>query len=118
VDRPSRSRRRSRFHKRMISRSFSTRIGIPMESDMRTKTEQKVESDVGIKREIRMADNTQKDRKGWVSGDDPMTGAQESYLKTLSEQAHKPDPAEDHKLTKAEASELIDKMRGKAGLEK
>ena len=62
------------------------------------------------------ADNTQKDPKDWVSGDDPMTGAQESYLKTLAEQAHESPPPEDE-LTKAEASELIDKMRQKAGLE-
>ncbi|WP_027574468.1 DUF3072 domain-containing protein [Bradyrhizobium sp. WSM1743] len=62
-----------------------------------------------------MADNTQKDPKDWVSGDDPMTGAQESYLKTLAEQAHQDLPKEE--LTKAEASELIDKMRQKAGLE-
>ena len=63
-----------------------------------------------------MADNTQKDPKDWVSGDDPMTGAQESYLKTLAEQAHEQPPEDE--LTKAEASELIDKMRQKAGLEK
>lgn len=50
-----------------------------------------------------------------VFGDDPMTGAQESYLKTLAEQTHQDLPAEE--LTKAEASELIDKMRQKAGLE-
>ncbi|MBR0813016.1 DUF3072 domain-containing protein [Bradyrhizobium diazoefficiens] len=62
-----------------------------------------------------MADNTRKDSKDWVSGDDPMTGAQESYLKTLAEQAHVSPPADE--LTKAEASELIDKMRQKAGLE-
>ncbi|MVT51937.1 DUF3072 domain-containing protein [Bradyrhizobium yuanmingense] len=62
-----------------------------------------------------MADNTRKDPKDWVSGDDPMTGAQESYLKTLAEQAHQDLPEEE--LTKAEASELIDKMRQKAGLE-
>ncbi|WP_025036167.1 DUF3072 domain-containing protein [Bradyrhizobium sp. DOA9] len=62
-----------------------------------------------------MADNTRKDPKDWVSGDDPMTGAQESYLKTLAEQAHDSPPADE--LTKAEASELIDKMRQKAGLE-
>ncbi|MCA1381217.1 MULTISPECIES: DUF3072 domain-containing protein [unclassified Bradyrhizobium] len=62
-----------------------------------------------------MADNTQKDPKDWVSGDDPMTGAQESYLKTLAEQAHESPPADE--LTKAEASELIDKMRQKAGLD-
>jgi hypothetical protein len=62
-----------------------------------------------------MADNTEKDPKDWVSGDDPMTGAQESYLKTLSEQAHKPLP--NVGLTKAEASELIDELREKNGLE-
>jgi hypothetical protein len=44
-----------------------------------------------------------------------MTGAQESYLKTLAEQAHKPMPNED--LTKAEASEKIDQLRQKTGLE-
>jgi hypothetical protein len=64
-----------------------------------------------------MADNTQKDPKDWVSGSDPMTGAQGSYLKTLSEQAHKPDPTTE-KLTKAEASELIDEMREDADLSK
>src|SRR3954471_13963054 len=32
--------------------------------------------------------NTQKDPDDWVSGDEPMTGAQASYLKTLCEQAH------------------------------
>lgn len=37
-----------------------------------------------------MADNTQEDSKDWVSGDDPMTDAQESYLKTLAGQAQKP----------------------------
>ncbi|MCK1723462.1 DUF3072 domain-containing protein [Bradyrhizobium sp. 141] len=62
-----------------------------------------------------MADNTGKDPKDWVSGNDPMTGAQESYLKTLAEQARQTPPEQD--LTKAEASELIDKMRQKAGLE-
>ena len=62
-----------------------------------------------------MADNTQKDPKDWVSGSDPMTGAQGSYLKTLSEQAHKPDPTKED-LTKAEASELIDELREDANL--
>jgi Protein of unknown function (DUF3072) len=69
-----------------------------------------------LEKEISMNDNTQKDPKDWVSGDDPMTGAQASYLKTLAEQAHKPLPNND-KLTKAEASELIDELREKAGLE-
>lgn len=63
-----------------------------------------------------MADNTRKEPKDWVSGADPMTGAQESYLKTLAEQAHQ--DLREEELTKAEASELIDEMRQKAGLER
>jgi hypothetical protein len=61
-------------------------------------------------------DNTQKDPDQWVSGDDPMTGAQASYLKTLCEQAGTPDIFREN-LTKAEASKLIDAMRPKAGVE-
>ncbi|MBS3649126.1 DUF3072 domain-containing protein [Pseudaminobacter sp. 19-2017] len=53
------------------------------------------------------ASNMEKDPEDWVSGDEPMTGAQKSYLKTLSEQAHDEKAlAED--LTKAEASKRID----------
>ena len=48
------------------------------------------------------------------SGDEPMTGAQASYLKTLCEQAH--SDAFDENLTKAEASKLIEEMREKAGV--
>ena len=55
-------------------------------------------------------DNTRKDPEDWVSGDEPMTGAQASYLKTLSEQAHQPD-AYDAGLTKAEASRRIDALK-------
>ncbi|WP_156433676.1 DUF3072 domain-containing protein, partial [Bradyrhizobium retamae] len=36
----------------------------------------------------RIDSNTEKDPDDWVSGDEPMTGAQASYLKTLCEQAH------------------------------
>lgn len=57
--------------------------------------------------------NTQKDPDDWVSGDDPMTGAQASYLKTLSEQAGEPDAFDAH-LTKAEASKRIDALKAKA----
>jgi Protein of unknown function (DUF3072) len=32
--------------------------------------------------------NMAKDPDEWVTGDEPMTGAQRSYLKTLSEEAH------------------------------
>ncbi|RWX76706.1 DUF3072 domain-containing protein [Neorhizobium lilium] len=58
------------------------------------------------------ASNTEKDPDDWVTGDEPMTGAQGSYLKTLSEQAHEPEAfAED--LSKAEASKRIDALRSK-----
>ena len=59
--------------------------------------------------------NTEKDPDDWVSGDEPMTGAQASYLKTLSAQAHQPD-AFNERLTKAEASKEIDRLREKIGL--
>ncbi len=59
--------------------------------------------------------NTLKDPDDWVSGDEPMTGAQASYLKTLCEQAHCPESF-DETLTKAQASKLIDEMRKKAGV--
>jgi hypothetical protein len=62
-----------------------------------------------------LTDNTQKDPDEWVSGDDPMTGAQASYLKTLCEQAGTPEMYDDD-LTKAQASKLIDEMREKANV--
>jgi hypothetical protein len=43
-----------------------------------------------------------------------MTGAQASYLKTLSEQAHDPT-AFDPDLDKAEASKRIDQLKQKQG---
>jgi hypothetical protein len=60
-------------------------------------------------------DNAKKDPDEWLSGDDPMTGAQASYLKTLCEQAGIPEAFNDN-LTKAEASKLIEEMRKKAGV--
>ena len=60
--------------------------------------------------------NTEKDPDDWTTGDDPMTGAQASYLKTLSEQAHDPEAfAED--LSKAEASKRIDALRDRLKLQ-
>lgn len=60
--------------------------------------------------------NTVKDPEDWTTGDEPMTGAQASYLKTLSEQAHDPEMFAEH-LTKAEASQRIDTLRARLGLE-
>ena len=57
--------------------------------------------------------NAVKDPEDWTSGDDPMTGAQMSYLKTLSEQAQQRDMYSDD-LTKAEASKRIDALKAAA----
>ena len=60
--------------------------------------------------------NKQKEPDEWVSGDDPMTGAQASYLKTLSEEAGDSEVYEAN-LTKAEAAKRIDALKDKLGLE-
>lgn len=56
--------------------------------------------------------NTEKPVEGWVTGDEPITGAQASYLKTLCEEAGEafaPD------LSKAEASRRIEELQAKTG---
>lgn len=60
------------------------------------------------------AGNLEKDPEDWVSGHDPMTAAQGSYLKTLSEEAGEPEAYEEN-LDKAEASRRIDGLREKLG---
>lgn len=56
--------------------------------------------------------NTIKDPDDWTTGDEPMTGAQRSYLHTLGEEAGEEIPEE---MTKAEASELIDELQQRTG---
>jgi hypothetical protein len=53
-------------------------------------------------------DSTRKDPEEWVTGDEPMTGAQRSYLDTLAREAGEQLSAD---LTKAEASEHIDRLQ-------
>ena len=56
--------------------------------------------------------NAQKDPDNWTTGDEPMTGAQASYLKTLSEEAGEDfDP----NLSKADASKRIDALQDETG---
>jgi hypothetical protein len=56
--------------------------------------------------------NTIKDPDEWTTGEEPMTGAQESYLRTLaSEAGEEIEP----NLTKAEASKRIDELQEKTG---
>jgi hypothetical protein len=56
--------------------------------------------------------NPEKDPQEWVTGDEPMTGPQSSYLHTLAQEAGGPVPEE---LTKAEASEEIDRLQEATG---
>ena len=55
--------------------------------------------------------NAEKDPKDWVTGDEPMTGAQASYLRTLCEETGE---AFDEGLSKAAASEMIDRLKAKS----
>jgi hypothetical protein len=66
------------------------------------------------KRDPAPQSNTEKDPADWVTGGEPMTGAQASYMKTLSEIADEPE-AFDESLTKAEASMRIDDLKEKTG---
>jgi hypothetical protein len=56
--------------------------------------------------------NAIKDPDDWTTGDETMTGAQASYLKTLCDEAGEEfDPS----LTKAEASKRIDELQERTG---
>ena len=59
--------------------------------------------------------NPVKDPDQWTTGDEPMTGPQVSYLKTLLQQAGKSADDLDPKLTKADASKMIDELQSKTG---
>lgn len=50
----------------------------------------------------------EKDPSTWVTGDEPATGAQKSYLETLSRGTDEEVPED---LTKAEASQKIDELK-------
>jgi Protein of unknown function (DUF3072) len=56
--------------------------------------------------------NPEKAPEHWVTGDEPMTGPQRSYLHTLAQEAGRDVPDE---LTKVEASRLIDELQEVTG---
>ncbi len=56
--------------------------------------------------------NRIKDPDDWTTGEEPMTGAQRSYLHTLAEEAGE-QVSDD--LTKAEASKRIEELQDKTG---
>lgn len=56
--------------------------------------------------------NPEKDPEDWTTGDEPMTGPQESYLSTLAQEAGEEVPTD---LTKAEASKKIEELQERTG---
>jgi hypothetical protein len=68
--------------------------------------------EIRIKQEQSPGSNTAKDPDRWITGDEPATGAQRSYLQTLAEEAGTEVPAD---LTKAEASKRIDALQEETG---
>lgn len=59
-----------------------------------------------------MSEDASKPVEKWVTGDEPMTGPQRSYLETLAREAGEDVPDD---LTKAQASELIDRLQRTTG---
>jgi hypothetical protein len=57
--------------------------------------------------------NPEKDPSDWVTGDEPPTGPQESYLSTLAQEAG--EDVDVQSLTKAEASQKIDELKQSTG---
>jgi hypothetical protein len=57
--------------------------------------------------------NPEKDPSDWVTGQEPPTGPQESYLTTLAQEAG--EPVDVSALTKAEASQKIDELKSATG---
>jgi hypothetical protein len=53
----------------------------------------------------------EKDPEDWTTGDEPMTAPQESYLRTLAREAGEDVPGD---LSKAQASELIDRLQDRS----
>jgi Protein of unknown function (DUF3072) len=68
---------------------------------------------IGVSSGVDQDPALQKDPSDWVSGDDPMTSAQRSYLDTLARQAGEELPAD---LSKAEASQHIDRLKSQLGI--
>jgi Protein of unknown function (DUF3072) len=58
-------------------------------------------------------DNPEKDPEDWVTGDEPMTGPQRSYLQTLAREARREVDLDT--LSKAGASKLIDELQAASG---
>ena len=66
-----------------------------------------------VSEEMTPQDNPEKDPEDWVTGDEPMTGPQKSYLQTLAREAGREVDLDS--LSKADASKLIDELQVVSG---
>ncbi len=80
-----------------------------MQDDQQTDQNQPAQAQGG---QAQTGSNTEKNPAEWSTGGEPMTGAQASYLQTLSEQA---GVEFDANLSKADASKKIDELQKKTG---
>lgn len=83
---------------------------------MSDRNSARVPSPENLKRDLHSGSNIAKGASDGVSGNEPMTGAQASDLKTLSEEAREPE-AFKLNLSKAEASRRIDALKAKLRLQ-
>jgi hypothetical protein len=81
-------------------------------SETMSQSEPTAEQIPGIKQESDPGSNAAKNPDAWVTGDEPATGAQRSYLQTLAEEASEQVPDD---LNKAEASKKIDELQERTG---
>lgn len=86
----------------------ATYSGVMTESNTHSTDDQPTGDVIGAD----AANTTEKDPNDWVTGDEPMTGPQKSYLDTLAREAGEELPAD---LTKAQASEQIDRLQQSTG---
>jgi Protein of unknown function (DUF3072) len=92
--------------------AFTTVCGMTESASEANQASQET-STIGASNEGDQDPTLQKDPSDWVSGDDPMTAAQRSYIDTLAKQAGEELPAE---LSKAEASQHIDRLKSQLGI--
>lgn len=84
-----------------------------MASNQKQQDSHTARSNAGDQNGSHGLDNTVKNPDNWKTGDEPMTGAQRSYLHTLAEDANE---QVDDNMTKAEASRKIDQLRDETGV--
>lgn len=82
---------------------------------VRSKEYKVIMSDNNNEQDQNLQQNPVKDPEDWTTGDEPMTGPQASYLRTLLQQAGKSDADLDESMTKARASEMIDELQKETG---